>query len=138
MKISSPASRRKTRIEIIPLIDVIFFLLATFMILSVSMVKNQGIDVNLPRANTGVLKGDQSTTTISITLAGDIYLDKEKISLEELPKRLHKLRAADSRIHVFINADEKASVGKAIEVLDIARKAGIAEASINVKTGKSQ
>ena len=52
MKITSPVSRKKARIEIIPLIDIMFFLLATFVMVSMSMVKNQGIAVNLPKAST--------------------------------------------------------------------------------------
>lgn len=53
MKIPLPTTRRKARIEIIPLIDVVFFLLATFVMVSLSMIKNQGIRVNLPSAVTG-------------------------------------------------------------------------------------
>ncbi len=136
MKISSPASKHKTRIEIIPLIDVVFFLLATFVMLSLSMVKNEGIDVNLPYASTGVLKRQQPTVTITVTVAGDIYMNKEKITLEKLPALLETLKAANSRIQTLINADEKASVGSTVQVLDIVRKAGITQASINVNSLK--
>lgn len=133
MKITSPTYKPKIRIEIIPLIDVVFFLLATFLMLSLSMVRNQGIEVNLPAAHSGVSKDHQSTVTISITVKGDIYLNKEKISLEKLHTRLKKIKAAGSQIQVFINADEKVSVGNTIKVLDLVRQVGIAQASINVK-----
>lgn len=134
MKITSPTYKPRIRIEIIPLIDVVFFLLATFLILSLSMAHNQGIDVNLPTANSGITKGHhQSTATISLTVKGNIYLNKEKISFEKLRARLEKIKAANSQIQVFINADEKVSVGNAVKILDLVRKVGISQASINVK-----
>ena len=138
MKISSPTYRPKIRIEIIPLIDVVFFLLATFLVLSLSMAKNQGIEVNLPAANSGVSKDHQSTITISLTVKGDIYLNKEKIGFEHLRARLEKLKAANSQIQVFINADEKVSVGNTVKVLDLVRTVGIAQASINVKNANPE
>lgn len=133
MKISHPTYKSRIRIEIIPLIDVVFFLLATFLMLSLSMVRNQGIEVNLPAAKSGVSKDHQSTVTISITVKGDIFLNKKKISFEELYTRLKKIKAANSQIQVFINADEKVSVGNTVRVLDLVRQVGIAQASINVK-----
>lgn len=133
MKITSPTYKPKIRIEIIPLIDVVFFLLATFLMLSLSMVRNQGIEVNLPAAKSGVLKDHRSTITISITAKGNIYLNKEKISFEKLQTRLKKIKATNSKIQVFINADEKVSVGTAVKVLDFVRSVGITQASINVK-----
>ncbi len=59
MKIPSPRAARKARIEIIPLIDIIFFLLATFVMMSLSMIKNRGIPVNLPVASSGRRTGAQ-------------------------------------------------------------------------------
>ncbi len=137
MRITSPASRRKARIEIIPLIDVVFFLLATFVMLSLSMVKNQGINVNLPTASTGIPGNHKSAVTITVTEVGDVYINKERISLERLPARLEKLKAIDSKIQVLINADEKASFGSAVNVLDIVRKAGIIRISVETKENGS-
>ena len=71
MRISNPITRRKARIEIIPLIDVIFFLLATFMMISLSMIKNQGINVNLPTARTSASQDRSKSVTITVTETGD-------------------------------------------------------------------
>ncbi len=133
MKISSPVSRRKARIEIVPLIDVVFFLLATFVMVSLSMVKNQGINVHLPTASTGAAQDRKSAVTITVTETGDVYLDKEKISSETLSTRLAGLKAADSEIKVFINGDEKAYFGRAVEMLDVVRKVGITKVAIQTK-----
>ena len=136
MKISSPVLRRKARIEIVPLIDVVFFLLATFVMVSLSMVKNQGINVHLPTVSTGVAQDHKSAVTITVTEAGDIYLNKEKIASDALSARLTGLRAADPNTQVFINGDAKAYLGTAVEMLDIVRKVGITKIAIQTK-GKS-
>lgn len=133
MKLSSPVSRRKARIEIIPLIDVVFFLLATFVMVSLSMVKNQGIDVHLPTAHTGVAQDRKASVTITVTETGEVYLNKEKISTGTLSTRLSGLKIENPDMKVFINGDEKTSFGNAISVLDIVRKAGITKVAIQTK-----
>ena len=115
MKIPLPTSRRKARIEIIPLIDVIFFLLATFMMISLSMIKNQGINVHLPTARTSSSEDRSKSVTVTVTETGDVYLDKEKIALSELPQQL------------------KAYFESAIKVLDEVRRAGITKVAIQTK-----
>ena len=114
MKIPLPTSRRKARIEIIPLIDVIFFLLATFMMISLSMIKNQGINVNLPAARTSASEDRSKSVTITVTETSDVYLDKEKINLTMLSQELKSLRAQDPELKVFINGDAKAYFESAI------------------------
>jgi biopolymer transport protein ExbD len=133
MNIPSLRSRKRARIEIIPLIDVIFFLLATFMIVSLSMVKNSGIKVNLPAAATSAPQKHNDRTTISVTKDGDLYFNKEQMSLDQLPTRLQQLKAEQPDPKVFINGDEKAFFGAAVEVLDDLRKAGITKVAIDTK-----
>jgi biopolymer transport protein ExbD len=133
MKIPLPISRRKARIEIIPLIDIIFFLLATFVMISLSMVKNQGINVNLPTARTSVSEDRSKTVTITVTETGDVYLDKVRISLPELTKHLKEVKAQDPELKVFINGDAKAYFESAIKVLDDVRLAGISKVAIQTK-----
>ena len=130
MKIPLPTSRRKARIEIIPLIDVIFFLLVTFMMISLSMIKNQGINVNLPAARTSASEDRSKSVTIAVTETGDVYLDKEKISMSVLPQALKELKIQDPDLKVFINGDAKAYFESAIKVLDEVRVAGITKVAI--------
>ena len=77
MKIPSPRPRKKARLEIIPLIDVIFFLLATFMMVSLSMAKINGVPVNLPSATTSAPL-EKDSVVVTLTKEGDIFFDKEK------------------------------------------------------------
>lgn len=133
MRIPSPVSRRKARIEIIPLIDIIFFLLATFVMISLSMVKNQGINVNLPSAHTSVSQDRSKAITITVTETDDVYLDKEKISFTLLPQRLKELKQEDPELKIFINADAKTYFESAVKVLDTVRLAGITKVAIQTK-----
>ena len=133
MKIPNPTGRRKARIEIIPLIDVIFFLLATFMMISLSMIKNQGINVNLPTARTSALEDRNKSVTITVTETSDVYLDKERITMAFLPQELKSLKAQDPQLKVFINGDAKANFESAIKVLDEVRIAGITKVAIQTK-----
>lgn len=130
MKIPLPSTRRKARIEIIPLIDVIFFLLATFVMVSLSMVENQGIRVNLPSATTGAPQEREAAVTITVTKAGDIYLNQEKLASGLLPQRLKQLKAENPDVRVFINGDKEAYFGNAIQILDEVRSSGITKVAI--------
>jgi biopolymer transport protein ExbD len=133
MNIPSPRARKRARIEIIPLIDVIFFLLATFMMVSLSMVKNNGIKVNLPAAATSAPQEHNDRTTISVTKDGSLFFNKEQMQLSELPDRLKQLKSEQPDPKVFINGDEKAFFGAAVEVLDDLRRAGITKVAIDTK-----
>ena len=135
MKIPLPATRRKARIEIIPLIDVIFFLLATFVMVSLSMVKNQGISVNLPSAATGTSQEREAAVTITVTKSGDIYLNQEKLAADLLSWRLKQLKAENPDMRVFVNGDKEAYFGNAIQILDVVRSSGITKVAIQTKQG---
>ncbi len=134
MNIPSPRANKRARIEIIPLIDIVFFLLATFVMVSLSMVKNQGISVNLPVASTSASQERKDYTTISVNEKGDYFFNKEPITMEQLPARLATLKNTDPDPRVFINGDQKAEFGKAIAVLDEVRKLGISKVAIETKT----
>src|SRR6185436_5326852 len=108
MHIPSPRSKRKARIEIIPLIDIVFFLLATFVMVSLSMVKNQGIAVNLPVATSSAPQEREEYTTITVTESGDYYFNKDAVAYEQLTERLKGLKESTPEPRVFINGDEKA------------------------------
>jgi biopolymer transport protein ExbD len=133
MKIAFPNTRKRPRIEIIPLIDIIFFLLATFVMVSLSMVRNQGLNVNLPTAATSTTQDRSKAVTITVTEQGDLSLDKEKISFAELAQRLKDLKAQEPELKVFVNADAKAYFESAVKVLDIVRSVGITKVAIQTK-----
>ena len=133
MNIPSPRAKKGARIEIIPLIDIIFFLLATFVMVSMSMIKNQGISVNLPVAATSSSQERKDYSAITVTAAGEYFFNKDPATLEQVVERLKSVKAAETDPRVFINGDEKAELGKAIAVLDEVRKLGISKVAIETK-----
>jgi len=132
---SSTGGRKRARIEIIPLIDIIFFLLATFIMVSLSMSKNQGVQVALPSASTAASLGDPSeldkAVTLSVNEKGEVFWNKEKITLAQLPLRLQTLKASSKDPKVILNSDAGASFKYLVGVLDEVRKVGIGKVGIN-------
>lgn len=132
---SSGGPGKKARIEIIPLIDIIFFLLATFIMVSLSMTKNQGVQVALPAASTAASLGDtqemEKALTLSVTEKGEVFFNKEKITGAQLPYRLQGYKATAKDPRVIINSDAAADFKNVVGVLDEVRKAGIAKVGIN-------
>ncbi len=133
MKIPSPNAKRRARIEIIPLIDIVFFLLATFAMVSLAMVKNEGILVNLPSAATAVPQKEPLTVTVTVKETGEIFLNKVQVNQEDLQAQLSTLKASQPDLAVVINGDEKAQFGKAIAILDAVRTLGITKVAIRTK-----
>ena len=133
MNIPSIRPRKHARIEIVPLIDIMFFLLATFVIVSLSMVKNRGIPVILPAASTGAAQEHTEHVTVSIVGTGQLYLDKREVSQEQLVAELRALHDANADLRIFIQGDENARLGLAIAVLDETRKLGITKVAFETR-----
>ena len=131
--IPSPRGQKRARIEIIPLIDIMFFLLATFVMVSLSMVKNQGIPVRLPSVATGQPQERKDAATITVSATDQLYLDKEEMSIDALAAKLAALKSANAELKIFINGDEDARLGLAIEVLDTTRQLGISKVAFETK-----
>ncbi len=125
--------KRRARIEIIPLIDIIFFLLATFVMVSLSMIKNQGVFVKLPKAATGLSQERSLSSTITVKKNGDLFLNKEKILPRDLFRNLEELKKTDPGQKIFLNGDEQAYFGNIVSVLDRVRAVGIEKVSIQTK-----
>jgi biopolymer transport protein ExbD len=136
MRLASPIARKKARIEIIPLIDIIFFLLATFVMVSMSMVKNQGVPVRLPVASTSAPQDREDYTAITVTEHGNYFFNKEELPIEGIVSRLQELKSREADPKVFINGDAKADFEAVITVLDEARRLGITKVAIETTKKK--
>ena len=129
----SSGGKKKARIEIIPLIDVIFFLLATFVLFTLSLNKSSGVaGITQPASETGEAK-QASEATISVTEAGTIAWNKDFISLAEFIERLKAFKASDPDGKILINGDENALFNAALYVFDEARKTGFQKVYIETK-----
>jgi len=129
MDLSDKIPRKRGRVEIVPLIDCMFLLLVFFVYSMMAMTQTRGIAVSLPRASTAVAIPEEPLA-ISITEAGEIYLDKEKVSLDTLRTRLAAERAADPSLKVLIKGDTLARHGVVVKVLDVLRTLSIEHVAI--------
>ncbi|HTO04725.1 MAG TPA: biopolymer transporter ExbD, partial [Opitutus sp.] len=127
---------KKARVEIIPLIDVIFFLLATFVLFTLSLNKIAAIDTPLPVGDGGERELHDTTVYIQASATGTFYWKEgrqntsELISAAEIAPRLADYRRRVSNARVLIRGDDKAKFGATVSVLDAVRKAGIAKVSM--------
>ncbi len=124
-----PHAKRKARIEIIPMIDTMFFLLVFFMIATLSMTLQRGMPVNLPESSTAT--GD-IPNQVSLTLAenGDLFFNKEPVTVREIAPRLQDMLLKQSEPSVVINADKAVPHGRVVAVMDAVRKTGITAMAI--------
>jgi biopolymer transport protein ExbD len=121
------------RIEIIPLIDIMFFLLAAFMLVSLSMVNLKSVKVNLPSATTSTADTKKDLINISVDKAGVVFLDRQPVAANELATRLQALVKSNPETRVFISGDKEAKHGEVIRVLDIVRSAGIEKVAFETR-----
>jgi biopolymer transport protein ExbD len=125
---------RKARIEIIPMIDVVFFLLVFFMMATLAMTIYEGMPVNLPQAAS---RDRMAAETASITLdrAGQTFLNHEPIALGALGGRLKPLLAANRDLAVVVSADRDVTHARVVDVLDELRQTGVVRIAIAVAPG---
>lgn len=123
---------KKARIEIIPMIDTMFFLLVFFMIATLSMTVMRGVPVNLPKTESGD-KVKKESHLITVDQEGGLFLDKKETPLTEIYNALRTELAADSETLVIINADEGTSHGRVMEVMDTVKLAGVTRLAFATK-----
>jgi biopolymer transport protein ExbD len=128
-------NQHKARIEIIPMIDVIFFLLVFFMISTLSMTVNRGLPVNLPTAATSQ-KDLRENLNLTMTQDGELFLNRESITLRDLGPRVKEALAAEPELMVIINADGEVRHSSVVNVMDELREAGVSRLAIAVKPDK--
>jgi biopolymer transport protein ExbD len=131
VKLRKSRARRKGRIEIIPMIDVMFFLLATFMLASLALQNLHSLAVDLPRGQATPLQA-KAPVTLTVTRAGDIVLNETPVTLETLASTLHPMLAGPDS-NVIVNADAAAPNGVVVQAMLQARQAGAAHFLIAVK-----
>ena len=132
MKIGSPLPRKKARIEIIPLIDIMFFLLASFMMASLTMIKLQSIKMDLPTATTASRDFKPDILNVSVDKLGDIYVGTTQLNLVAFQAVLSNRFRVNTNLPVYISGDKDATHGAVIRVLDIVRREGIQKVSFAI------
>jgi len=125
MKIPSPIPRRRSRIVIIPLIDIMFFLLASFMMLALEMSKSENIKVNLPPASQSRQDYRPDMVNIAVDKSGAVWLEKRQISLANLGLVLRERFHANPDFPVYISGDRDTRHGDMVKVYQTVRAVGI-------------
>jgi len=137
MKIPSPIPKRRSRIVIIPLIDIMFFLLASFMMLALQMSKSENIKVNLPSAAQSKQDYRPDMVDIAVDKSGAVWLEKRQISLAELASVLKDRFRANPDLPVYISGDRDTRHGDMVKVYQTVRAAGIQKVAFMTDTRQS-
>ena len=132
MRIWPVRPRKHARIEIIPMIDVMMFLLVFFVLISLNALPSRGLKVALPYAADAAHLDVPKRVTVTLAANGDVYLEGTKTDLAELKNQLHVL-AQNTKLTVIIAGDQNAQLQPLVSVLDALKSAGIGSASIIAK-----
>jgi len=137
MKLRSPLRRRRTRLEIIPLIDIMFFLLASFMMVSLQMQKVRTLKASLPTATLATSTAKPDMVTITVDHNGQVAVDSKQISFPELQGLLTNRYNLNTNLPVYITGTRDATHGSVMYVLDFVKRAGIQRVALAVKAAAS-
>jgi len=129
MRIPSPIPKRRSRIVIIPLIDIMFFLLASFMMVALEMSKTENIKVNLPAASQARQDYRPDMVNIAVDKSGAVWLEKKQISLADLVSVLKDHFHANPDVPVYISGDRDTLHGDMVKVYQAVRAVGIQKIS---------
>ncbi len=134
MTVHSPIPHKKARIEIIPLIDIMFFLLASFMMVSLSQVHMKGIKVNLPSGVSGQTQTKREYISVSVDKDGHYFFDKDEVADEELRNRLLRVHESAPEAKVFVRGDRDSVHLNVTHALDIIRSVGFYKISFEIRS----
>jgi len=138
MKIRTPISEKKSRLQITPLIDIMFFLLASFMMVSLQMQIVRTVKANLPTATLANPNAKPDLVNVMVNRDGQVSVDKKPVSFDELNTLLTNRFSLNSNLPVFITGAKNATHGSVIFVLDLVKRAGVQHVAIAVKAAPDQ
>jgi biopolymer transport protein ExbD len=133
VKIRSPIARRRTRLEIIPLIDIMFFLLASFMMVSLQMQKVRTLKASLPTATQITSAKKPDMIKLMVDPYGQVSQDNKLLTFPDLSRMLAEKMRGDTNIPVYLSGSRSTTHGQMIYVLDFIRRAGVQRVAFAVK-----
>ncbi|NLW56698.1 MAG: biopolymer transporter ExbD [Firmicutes bacterium] len=120
------------RLDIVPMIDVLFFVLVFFMYFTTFKTAVSGVPLNLPSSSRAVSL-EQNRIVVTIDQKETVYYGAEPVSLDQLTRTLAPLASKDPNLLVIINADAQVSYGKVISVMDAVTDAGVSQPAFGVE-----
>jgi biopolymer transport protein ExbD len=133
MRLASPVPHKRARIEIIPLIDIMFFLLASFMMVSLSQTHMKGIRVNLPAAQGPPQNNVKDFVSVKVLEGNAVFFDNQYVADDQVLPRLFELHRANPDIKISLSATPMAIYGDVIGVLDKIRSVGITKVGYQIR-----
>jgi biopolymer transport protein ExbD len=133
MKVRSPILRKRGRIEIIPLIDIMFFLLASFMMVSLQMQKVRTLKASLPTATLATSSAKPDMIKLKVNRDGMVSLDGNLMTYPQLLTLLTNRYRANTNVPVYLSGARDATHGEMVYVLDLVKRAGIDRVAFAVK-----
>jgi len=131
MKVRTP-TRKKARIEMLPLIDIVFLLLVFFIYAMLSMAVHRGLRVELPQSASAVID-QQPLLSVTVRESGEIYVDEVATTLEELPELLQRMAGGRDDPEVLLFGERQLSYQQLFSVLDKIRASGISRISLQAE-----
>ena len=138
MKIRTPLPPTKTRLEIIPLIDIMFFLLASFMMISLQLQIVRTVKANLPTATQATSNQKPDLVNLFVNRDGQVAVDKKPVSFSDLNTLLTNRFNLNTNLPVYITGAKDATHGEIISVLDFVKRAGIQRVALAVKAAPDE
>jgi len=129
--------KRRVRIEMLPLIDIVFLILVFFIYAALSMAVHRGIPVILPKSTTAKID-KKLILSVTVKADGTIYLDKEPVSLKNLSQALEKKAGRQKETGVLLFSDRSLPYQKLFQVLDHIRMSGLTRISLQAEVEKPQ
>jgi len=133
MKIRSPIARKRTRLEIIPLIDIMFFLLASFMMVSLQMQKVRTLKASLPTATQITSTSKPDMIKLKVDQYGQPSVDNQSLTFADLDKLLAERLRANTNVPVYLSGSRDSTHGQMVYVLDFVKRAGVQRVAFSVK-----
>jgi biopolymer transport protein ExbD len=123
---------KPVRIQVIPMVDVMMFLLVFFVLISIHVLPALGLKVALPHSSVAAKLDEVRRVTITLTADNGVYLDGNPTTVGDLPEQLRNL-SAQSKVAVIIAGDERSQLQLLVDVLGALQRSGIAATSITTK-----
>jgi biopolymer transport protein ExbD len=121
-------SEEEAEINLTPMLDIVFIILI-FFVVTASFLKESGVEVSRPQANTAVRK-EHGNILVGLTAEDEVWIDRRRVDVRAVRANIERLHAENPQGAVVIQADKAAKTGVLVQVIDQARMAGVADVSI--------
>lgn len=130
MKLRDFREKNQPLVMIIPMIDIMLFLLIFFMLSTIYMVQTNNFNVNLPQAENASSEKKPNIISVTVSADGNLFYEDEKIFNKQLPEKVHQALSADNETVFVLLGDKSARYEQVVGVLEILKKSGVKHVSI--------